>query len=124
MGVGDQQSHRLGRREPSCQLGGIYGRRVKILYPLVPVGSVERAGVLEKRNTDNDTRLTFINSQLKNRYSRISFSPFVMFLESTSKEDNIGRLHPMTISRQICDNFGDRDVIEMRSIRKKIESVF
>jgi len=59
----------------------------------------------------NNSRLDFIKSQKKNRYTSSNYPPFLVHVDSM--DGNIGNVHPMRLGKALADHFSS-----IRNIRK------
>lgn len=78
-----------------------------------------------------DDRSPFVNSQLDNRYSNLSLPPFIVFIEvknpdsSLTQQDRryIGNLHPLSISKRICNQFNNMKISNIKRVGRNLLSV-
>lgn len=78
-----------------------------------------------------DGRSPLVNSQLDNRYSNLSLPPFIVFIEvnnsesSSSQQDRrfIGNLHPLSISKRICNQFNNMKINNIKRVGRNLLSI-
>lgn len=69
-----------------------------------------------------DARSELVRSQMQNRYSNLFASPYIAFVEvpffnsgnSLANRKYIGNLHPLTISKRLCNIYNNLKISEIK----------